>query len=458
MTVPVRYRLDPTTQAGLLTTSSAAADAAAAAGYSTDEGTVFDVATRPGGAVAVHELRRGTGDQIWSTNADEVRSAVQGYGYADQGVVAYVSPVASSCTVQVRRFQSHGVHRYAATTGQQDALRLQGWVAEGSFYAAQAPGAGTDVTPTAAASPTPGQAPGTARPTGPQTVIDAHFDHERTGPVTPASFIAAVGPATHDDAAYEAMSYVRADRGAGYVVRTHLAAHEILGRNDAPGDGNVLVVALQDQTHDSACVSYDVRFSPGFEVSAGGKLPGLLGVAPGVSPATPTGGGSTDHGWSGRMMWLGPSLSRLVRDSGQPDLAVTYLYHPGQTGTFGDDISWVAGWSTARGTRCASATRSTTSAPPTACSGRGWTGRRSWRAPTSSTAPTRRCTSRTSTGRCSAAGTPTSGLLRRAATSTLTTSTSRSAEDPGGRGGGGIPRNRVEQRGGVGGQERQDGK
>ena len=32
-----------------------------------------------------------------------------------------------------------------------------------------------------------------------------------------------------------------------------------------------------------------------------------------------------------------------MRDSGRTDLAVTYLYHPGQSGRFGDDISWGRG-------------------------------------------------------------------------------------------------------------------
>ncbi|GAA3559120.1 hypothetical protein GCM10022197_13140 [Microlunatus spumicola] len=339
LTVDVRYQIDPGRQTGLLTTTPGAAAGARDAGYSRDEGVVFRVATRPAdGLVAVHQLRRDVGDQIWTTNADEVREAVQAWGYVDQGVVAYVASAPLPCTLGVERFQSRGVHRYATTTGERDALRRAGWAPEGSFYAARPAGATTTATP----GTRPGRSPTADGPTS-GTVVDAGFDDAQVGPVTPESFNEAVGKTNREDAAYDGMSYVRGDDGSGRFVRTHLAAHRILARNDAPDDGNVLVVPLGDQSRDSACISYDVRFSPGFEVSAGGKLPGLLGVAPGTSPATPTGGGSTEHGWSGRVMWLGPKLSRLVREAGQPDLAVTYLYHPGQTGTFGDDVSWGRG-------------------------------------------------------------------------------------------------------------------
>ena len=352
MTVPVRYQVNPDLRTGLFTTSPAAAASAASAGYTKDQGVVFLAADRAAvGLVEVHQLRKGAGDQLWTTDASEVREAVQAWGYADQGTVAYVSPVPAACTLQVERFQHGGVHRYATTSGRADALRGAGWSPEGSFYAARPPAgaaiptaAGTSsatsaprarTTPTAPTAPKPAPTPG--------TVIDADFDNAAVGPVTPESFKAAVGSINEAASAYDSMSFVAGDDGNGRFVRTHLAAHTIIGRNDAHGDGNVLVVPLEDQSEDSACISYDVRFSEGFDVSAGGKLPGLLGVAPGVSPATPTGGGSTKHGWSGRIMWLGPKLSKVVRDSGESDLVVTYLYHPGQTGTFGDDVSWGRG-------------------------------------------------------------------------------------------------------------------
>jgi hypothetical protein len=351
MTRPVRYQLDPDARTGLFTTNPDDAAAATHAGYTRDYGIVFRVADSPTpGLVAVHQLRKGAGDQLWTTDPAELREATQAQGYADEGVAAYVSPVAAPCTVQVARFQLRGLHRYATTASQQDALRGAGWAPEGSFYAARPTPAETTpprtVTPTPEPTPTraPTPTPRADRQPEPGTVLDARFDDVRSGPVTPDSFIRAVGANNHDLAAYDSMTYVKQGDGSGSsFVRTHLAAHRILAGNHAKGDGNVLVVPLEDQSQDAACISYDVRFAPGFEVSAGGKLPGLLGVAPGVSPGSPTGGGSTAHGWSGRVMWLGPKLSKAARDSGQSDLAVTYLYHPGQNGTFGDQISWGRG-------------------------------------------------------------------------------------------------------------------
>jgi hypothetical protein len=355
MTVPVRYQVNPDARTGTFTTSRGAAAAATNAGYRRDDGILFQVGIRPAlGLVGVHQLRKGAGDQLWTTDPDEARQAAKESGYVDQGVVAYVAVVPGPCTVEVERFQSRGVHRYATTTREQDALRAAGWIPETSFYAARpaatgtTPSTGAEPRPTPTPTPAPPTTPAVPPPAGgtpvPGTVVDAHFDDVPVGPVVPDSFIRAVGATNHDPAAYDSMSYVaQPDGSRSRFVRTHLAAHLILDHNDKHGDGTVLVVPLEDQSADSACISYDVRFSAGFEVSAGGKLPGLLGVAPGVSPAEPTGGGSTAHGWSGRVMWLGPKLFKFVRDSGQPDLAVTYLYHPGQATEFGDDVSWGRG-------------------------------------------------------------------------------------------------------------------
>ena len=172
--------------------------------------------------------------------------------------------------------------------------------------------------------------------TGPK-LIDADFDAETTGQVTPASFNKELGRTNDDLAAYDSMSYVDDTRG-GKAVRTTLAAGKIIGSGGS-GDGNVLVVELNRST-DSACMSYDVRFSSGFDFSAGGKLPGLLGVAPGTAPSVPTDGGSVAHGWSGRLMWLGPAAYSFAAEGGNDNMAVTYLYHSGQAGKYGDNIQW----------------------------------------------------------------------------------------------------------------------
>jgi hypothetical protein len=166
-------------------------------------------------------------------------------------------------------------------------------------------------------------------------VMSAFFNSRRVGAVSPASFNAEVGPTTRVASSYDDMAYVQDPHGWGRVVRTTLQAGTIAGR-PAGNHGAVLVVRLP-RAYDRACVQYRVRFSPGFEWSLGGKLPGLLGVAPGVSPGTPTGGGSTKAGWSGRVMWLGPKAYRWATPH---NMGVTYLYHPGQATQWGDNVRW----------------------------------------------------------------------------------------------------------------------
>lgn len=238
------------------------------------------------------------------------------------------------------------------------ALKAAAWLGAGLLLVLAACGTAGPPTRTVAPRPTAtsgtstpasprtssSTSPSTAPDVGPRTLIDAAFDDERPGAVTPDSFVSALGGGPRQVAAYDSMTYVRDGKGTSNFVRTHLAARKILGANTSRGDGNVLVVALADQGRDAACVAYDVRFAGDFEFAAGGKLPGLLGVGPGTSPGTPTGGGSTEHGWSGRVMWLGPRVSGTVRDSGQENLAASYLYHPGQAGTFGDDLYWGRGF------------------------------------------------------------------------------------------------------------------
>jgi hypothetical protein len=168
-------------------------------------------------------------------------------------------------------------------------------------------------------------------------LIDADFDSQAAGQVTPASFNKELGRTNDDEAAYDSMSYVDDTRG-GKAVRTTLVAGKILGSGGS-GEGNVLVIKL-NKAADTACMSYDVRFSSNFDFSAGGKLPGLLGVAPGTAPSTPTEGGPVAHGWSGRLMWLGPSAFTFAGEGGNDNMAVTYLYHPGQADKYGDNIQW----------------------------------------------------------------------------------------------------------------------
>lgn len=164
---------------------------------------------------------------------------------------------------------------------------------------------------------------------------EAGFENMPHGPVSPQAFNDAVGATNKNLAAYDDMSIVSDGRG-GKAVRTKLKAgttHSLPTRTD---NGNNLFIALPG-SYDEACMSYDLRFDSNFDWSLGGKLPGLEGVAPGVPLAAPTGGNNTDKGWSGRLMWLGP---KAYRWAGPLNMGVSYMYHPGQAGTYGDNVRW----------------------------------------------------------------------------------------------------------------------
>jgi hypothetical protein len=171
-----------------------------------------------------------------------------------------------------------------------------------------------------------------------KTIIDQNFNSTKRGKVDPKSFLKLVGPTNKNKSAYAGMSYRRDYRGNGNVVRHKLAAGKYI-QSTGEGRGNVLMIKLPG-AYDSACMSYDIRFAAPFDFSAGGKLPGFVGVAPGTSPSTPEGGGSIAHGWSGRLMWLGSKMWKLVRDADRTNMVVTYLYHPGQDREFGDNVVW----------------------------------------------------------------------------------------------------------------------
>jgi hypothetical protein len=168
-----------------------------------------------------------------------------------------------------------------------------------------------------------------------QVATSASFDGLPLGPVAPASFNNQVGAASKSTGAYDDMTVAADGSRSGSFLRTILRAGTI---HSQPGgdNGNNLFIPLS-RTYERACLQYDIRFDAGFDFSLGGKLPGLEGVAPGVRPAVPTGGGITDLGWSGRLMWLGP---KAYKWAGPSNMIVSYLYHPTQAGEYGDNIRW----------------------------------------------------------------------------------------------------------------------
>jgi hypothetical protein len=216
------------------------------------------------------------------------------------------------------------------------ALRRSGLTLVGALLASTALLASPIRTEVAAAAPTATVATTTAVPQ--KTILSANFNSTKRGAVDPTSFGKLVGPTNKNKSAFLGMSYRKDYRGSGNVVRTKLAGGKFI-QSKGEGRGNVLMVKLPG-SYDRACMSYDVRFAAPFDFSAGGKLPGFVGVAPGTSPSTPEGGGSTAHGWSGRLMWLGSKMWKFVRDADRQNMVVTYLYHPGQEREYGDNVSW----------------------------------------------------------------------------------------------------------------------
>jgi hypothetical protein len=170
-------------------------------------------------------------------------------------------------------------------------------------------------------------------PTG--TLIQATFDNLPTGVISPANFKATLGGTYRSPSHYDDTSIVPV-AGRGKVIRTKLDAGTM---KSAPSGNNgaTLFIPLPAKV-ERACMSYDIRFSHGFDWSLGGKLPGLGGVAPGISPGYPTGGNAAgDLGWSGRLMWLGP---RSYSWAGPTDKVVSYMYNPQQAGDYGDNVQW----------------------------------------------------------------------------------------------------------------------
>lgn len=134
--------VNPTTQSSLLTRSASEATGAASSGFSDYRGMTFVASgSNEAGLVGVHRLfKRTTGDFMFTSNDSEVSSAVASYGYSDDGVKFYASPVAGNCTAPVVRYVKGSMHRLSNDPTEQAALTAAGWKSEGTkFYAAPVP-------------------------------------------------------------------------------------------------------------------------------------------------------------------------------------------------------------------------------------------------------------------------------------------------------------------------------
>lgn len=85
---------------------------------------------------------------------------------------------------------------------------------------------------------------------------------------------------------------------ASPALAVHYPKGSIAPSSKAPRGGAGFVSrAGLERGADAACLSYRVRFAPGFAFARGGKLPGLYGGD------GPVGGAAADAGFSARLMW-----------------------------------------------------------------------------------------------------------------------------------------------------------
>ncbi len=193
--------------------------------------------------------------------------------------------------------------------------------ATGSLASAIAPGAGSPATTIAAR-------------TASDVLVRANFDRLPLGRVSATEFNSQMHTHLRGESIFDDSQIVR--RGEGKAYRVKLDAGSF--KNYPAGNNGINAIVPLPRAVDNACIAYGLRFSEGFDWSLGGKLPGLGGVRPGISPATPTGGGNPgDKGWSGRMMWLGP---KAYSWAGPDNQAVSYMYSPRMTSTYGDNVRW----------------------------------------------------------------------------------------------------------------------
>ncbi len=166
-------------------------------------------------------------------------------------------------------------------------------------------------------------------------MVSADFDSLPTGRISPENFMKTLGGTNTSPTPYDDTSIVEVP-GKGKVIRTTFVAGTMKSIPSG-NNGSSLFLPLS-KVVDQACMSYDIRFDGNFDWSLGGKLPGLEGVAPEVSPGYPTGGTTPGRqGWSARIMWLTP---KSYGWAGPVNEVVSYMYTPTQTTRYGENVRW----------------------------------------------------------------------------------------------------------------------
>ena len=171
----------------------------------------------------------------------------------------------------------------------------------------------------------PGPDPGT--PPAGNVLWSDRFDSAPTGQLTKVTGDALFGPtAALTNGGTYAHGSIHIDPDGGKLLRHTIPAGQL---------GAFIVSPQLIRPTDHAVLSYDVRFDENFDWRWGGKIPGLVGVAPGHSIYEPTSGNADRSvGFSTRLMWHGrgddgtrPFQGKLgpIRAGTDNDL-VTYIY------------------------------------------------------------------------------------------------------------------------------------
>jgi len=143
----VHYRVNPTSLAGLMTSSLAESQGAVDFGFTRDRGTLFRGAVQADSTLsAVHRLyKKSNGDFLFTLKSAEI-SKLTSAGYVDQGRNFSATATSASCLVPVYRFVRGTTHQYAVSAAARKSYTAAGWRQEGIAFHAAPP---TAIAPTA---------------------------------------------------------------------------------------------------------------------------------------------------------------------------------------------------------------------------------------------------------------------------------------------------------------------
>jgi len=183
-TTDLFQRVNPRTDANLLTRSAVEASSATRYGFTEDRGVLARVARSPeAGLTPIYRMYK-DGDFVWAAEGEDASDLVDD-GYSQQFVEFYGATNEVSCLEPIIRLQRDGMHRMAGA-GDAAVLVQDGWRREATAFYAGSPDGREPTEPSPTATPRPTVSPtATPRPT--------------TTPGTDTKFSLAVIPDTQNE-------------------------------------------------------------------------------------------------------------------------------------------------------------------------------------------------------------------------------------------------------------------